>query len=364
MRFRPPQRRVRRRTPSPQTPSHRTLWRRTLALPLALGLACAAALLCGATAATAAASAALPHLDVTGDYVSGISSGAAEAIQLQVAYSSKIQGLAFFAGPAYDCAQDSSTLAVYACAADTLPTSVGQLESTASQWASQGLIDPTADLAGKPVYEWHGTLDTVVAAPVANAADAFFAHFGASVDYVDSVPSGHGWVSPLAPEVCAASVTPYLDNCGTDPEHAFLTQWLGSVHAPNLGSPAGQMISFNQNTYAPGGSASAVGLGPLGYEYVPGSCSAGAACRLVLALHGCAQNTTDVGTAFLDDTSLNQYADTNNLVVLYPQVSATNTADPLGCWDWWGYLAHDTNYAQKSGAQMTALMNMVAANGG
>lgn len=343
-------------------PPQRRVWRRALSIPLVVLTLAGAVALNGS--GPAAAATALPHLDITGDYVSGISSGAAEAVQLQVAYSSRFQGLAFFAGPAYDCAQGSATLAVYACAYDTLPDDVGQLESTAAKWASQGLIDPTSDLAGKPVYEWHGTFDTVVATPVADDADAFLSHFGASVDYVDDVPSGHGWISPIAPEVCAASDAPYLDDCGTDPEGSFLGEWFGSVNAPNPGALTGQMISFNQNSYSPGGSAAAVGLGPTGYEYVPANCANGAACRLVLALHGCEQNTTDVGSAFIDDTYLNQYADTNSMVVLYPQVSATNAANPLGCWDWWGYLPNDANYAQKSGSQMTAVMNMVAANGG
>ena len=344
-------------------PPQRRRWRRAAGLPLVVVLTVAgAAALSGASTATAAAG--LPQLNITADYVSGISSGAAEAVQLQVAYSSRFQGLGFFAGPAYDCAQDSSTLAVYACAYDTLPDDLGQLEATTTKWASQGLIDPTADLAGKPVYEWHGTLDTVVAGPVANDADSFLKHFGASVQYVSTVPSGHGWISPIAPEVCGASAAPYLDDCGTDPEGAMLTDWFGSVNAPNSGAPSGQMISFNQNTYAPGGSAAAAGLGPTGYEYVPGACASGTACRLVLALHGCEQNTTDVGSAFIDDTYLNQYADTNDLVILYPQVSATNAANPLGCWDWWGYLPNDADYAQKAGAQMTAVVDMVTANGG
>lgn len=355
----------------------RRVWRRALGASATLGLAAATALVAAAPPAAASAVPAqttspaaitaadpLPYLNITGDYVSGISSGAAEAVQLQVAYSATFQGLAFFAGPAYDCAQDSATLAVYACAYDTLPSNVGQLEDTAAQWASQGLIDPTSDLAGKPVYEWHGTLDTVVAGPVADEADSFLRHFGASVDYVDSVPSGHGWISPIAPEVCSASFTPYLDNCGNDPEHAFLARWFGSVDAPNLGSPAGQLISFDQNAYAPSGDAADVSLASTGYEYVPGSCANGAACRLVLALHGCSQDTADVGSAFIEDTYLNQYADSNNFVVLYPQAAATAGANPLGCWDWWGYLGNDSDYAQKSGAQMTALMNMVAANGG
>lgn len=330
----------------------------------ALGVATALAVLC-AVAPPASATATLPHLNITGEYVSGISSGAAEAVQFQVAYSAKFKGLAFFAGPAYDCAQGDSTLAVYACASSVLPEDLPQMESNADTWAAQGLIDPTSNLAGTPVYEWHGTLDTVVSAPVADTAAAFLRHYAASVDYVNGVPSGHGWITPTGPEACAASLTPYLDNCMVDAEHDFLRGWLGAVNAPNLGTPTGRLIAFDQNAYAPGGDAASVDLGSTGYEYVPSSCSAGAACRLVLALHGCAQNTASVGSAFIEGTFLNQYADTNHLAVLYPQVTSGDTANnPLGCWDWWGYLPHDANYAQKSGAQMATVMNMVAANGG
>lgn len=134
-------------------------------------------------------------------------------------------------------------------------------------------------------------------------------------------------------------MTPYLNNCGFHAEH-----------------------SFHQNLYAPGDHAAAVGLAAYGYEYVPSSCAARARCKLVLAPHGCKQDTaTAVGDAFLDDSDLNQYADTNDLVILYPQVSA---ASPQGCWDWWGYLANDASYAQKSGAQMSAVMAMISACGG
>lgn len=64
-----------------------------------------------------------------------------------------------------------------------------------------------------------------------------------------------------------------------------------------------------------------------------------------------------VGTAFVDRANLNQYADTNNTIVLYPQAIATG-ANPNGCWDWWGYLGA-TNYPIKGGAQVETIMNMV-----
>jgi hypothetical protein len=67
-----------------------------------------------------------------------------------------------------------------------------------------------------------------------------------------------------------------------------------------------------------------VSLTIYGYEYVLGACADGAACKMALALHGCTMSAADIGDAFIDDTYLNQYADTNNLVILYPQVSTTD----------------------------------------
>ena len=54
----------------------------------------------------------------------------------------------------------------------------------------------------------------------------------------------------------------------------------------------------------------------------------------------------------------NKYADTNDLLVLYPyQVSSSTPNNPNGCWDWWGY--ETTTYALKSGPQMAAIKKMV-----
>lgn len=327
------------------------------------GVACALAAL-SAMASPAQATTTLQRFHISADYVSGISSGAAAAVQFQVAHSATFHGVAFFSGPPYDCAQGSLVLAIDACANPFLPDQLSQLEANTDQWSRQGLIDSTSHLAGVPVYEWHGIFDTVVAASVADDTATFFQHYGSNVNYVNYEPSGHGWISPLGPDPCAVTLTPYVNNCGIDADGAFLTQWLGSVHAPNYGTPAGRLISFDQNPFAPQGNAAAVDLAGTGYEYVPNSCASGATCRLVLALHGCTQNATSVGTAFVQDTGLNQYADTNHLVVLYPQVVSGDPANTGDCWDWWGYLPNDADYAQKTGRQMASVMAMVAASGG
>jgi hypothetical protein len=63
----------------------------------------------------------------------------------------------------------------------------------------------------------------------------------------------------------------------------------------------------------------------------------------------------------MDKGHLNEYADTNNMIVLYPQAT-TMAGNPRGCWDWWGY--QSAQYALKSGPQMVAVVNMVKALSG
>ena len=77
-----------------------------------------------------------------------------------------------------------------------------------------------------------------------------------------------------------------------------------------------------------------------------------------MAIHGCVQSVESVGDKFYTETGYNRWADTNKMLVLYPQVnkSALNPYNPKGCWDWWGYSGGD--YAQKSGVQMKAIMRM------
>ena len=73
-----------------------------------------------------------------------------------------------------------------------------------------------------------------------------------------------------------------------------------------------------------------------GIVYVPEACEANAGCRVHIAFHGCGQNRTVVGDAFARDSGYARWADTNNIIVLFPQ-TATTPLNPQGCWDWWGY---------------------------
>ena len=70
-----------------------------------------------------------------------------------------------------------------------------------------------------------------------------------------------------------------------------------------------------------------------------------------------------LGGKFPELANLDTYANTNNLVVLYPQaIASVIPYNPEGCWDWRGY--DGPNFAVKSAPQMVTIVNMVHALGG
>ena len=76
-----------------------------------------------------------------------------------------------------------------------------------------------------------------------------------------------------------------------------------------------------------------------------------------VAFHGFNQSRDKILAIFTSNTELNLWADTNNIIVLYPQVKKTE-ANPFSCWDWWGYTGSD--YSVKSGPQLKSVNKMIA----
>lgn len=99
------------------------------------------------------------------------------------------------------------------------------------------------------------------------------------------------------------------------------------------------------------------------YLYVPKSCET-ESCKVHVVLHGCLQSASSIGNAYYSETGYNEAADTNNIIVLYPQVEISETVplNPLGCWDFWGY--SDSNSDQpvfytRDAVQMKAIAHMI-----
>jgi poly(3-hydroxybutyrate) depolymerase len=65
--------------------------------------------------------------------------------------------------------------------------------------------------------------------------------------------------------------------------------------------------------------------------FVNTACASGQACKLHIASHAGLPNPATGGMPFYQYAGYNRRADTNNMIVLYPQTIAT-TANPAG----WG----------------------------
>lgn len=305
--------------------------------------------------------------------VSGLSSGGFMAAQIATAYSSAIKGVGVIAGGPYDCAstypeQPPLQNAMSAC---MQPASAATAADAAVSWrsaqrqAEQGNIDPVANLARQRVYVFSGTEDRTVRTIVVDQVEKYYRLVGvapAAIAYSKNIAAGHAILTDRPEDgPCAATQAPYINNCGFTQSHDLLRHLAGTgSQPPNLGQPMGELIRFDQNEFVKGSRSS---MDDSGYAYVPRDCREHA-CAVHVVFHGCQQGARRIGARFYAGTGYNQYADSNRLIVLYPQVRASNgiPVNPQGCWDFWGYSGDNPSrpdFQTRQAPQMAAVMAMV-----
>jgi len=294
---------------------------------------------------------------------SGVSSGGYMAVQLHIAYSSIVNGSATFAAGPFYCAEGSVTFAENKCM-DTslgLPNVEGLVALTLSDEAF-GYIDSTHHLKDDRIYLFSGSGDSVVLPAVVHSLQTYYEHFiptnNIVADY--SVAAEHCWPTIGYGESCDTLSSPYMGKCGFDSAAKVLKTFYGEKAInPPVPAVAANLMQFNQKTYWPNAFSS---LADNGYIYVPKSCQQGAVCHLHIAFHGCLQTQNLIGTVFAQYTGLNEYAEANNVIVLYPYAttSSINPINPNGCWDWWGY-TEPVFYGVKLGKQMQFIRSLMKA---
>ena len=346
-------------------------------------------LLAVATTALAAAPP-LPALDIAIEdtSVSGISSGGFMAAQVQVAHASIIRGAGIVAGGPYYCAQDSVLRATTECSCTGEPAlsckvgeasaAVPALVAATRSFHAAGRIDDPALLARQRAVTVVGGRDALVPAPITRQLHAYYQAFGMPASSLSPVvldEAGHTMPTASFGAACSASEEPYIGQCGFTAAHAILDWIYGPQVAPPAtdAAAAGRFIEFDQRRYIPDGGPFGylwgTGLDRTGWVYVPAACAAGMRCRLHVAFHGCKQGQSYLplrrppggglynGTTFVRNTGYDRWADTNRLVVLFPQAVSIPWKNPNGCWDWWGYT--DDGYATREGIQIRAVRAMI-----
>jgi len=302
----------------------------------------------------------LPEMQLapSGTTVSGLSSGAYMAVQLHVANSQSLTGAGVVAGGPYFCAEGLLATALNRCMQTTLGApDTAALLSRAEAFAAAGQIDSLEGLADDRVYLFSGTEDPTVTQPVMQAARDFYRRAGIAeqnIKFVGDTPAGHGFVVEEASNACSTTETPFINDCDYDQAGDILQHLYGEL-APPVAMEDGRLLTFDQAEFLT--DPESHGMAAEGFVYTPAACDSGEPCRLHIVFAGCKQTPEHIGDLYARTTGYNRWAESNRLVILYPQ-SSTSPGNPNGCWDWWGY--DDAAYHTKAGRQMAAVADMAA----
>jgi chitodextrinase len=311
------------------------------------------------------------NVDINQTSVSGLSSGGFMAVQFEVAYSSILKGAGIIAGGPYGCAHDArgdANKAMPACMNATRTINVPDLINITDQCARDDKIDSTSNLANHKIWMFSGTADSVVKQSVMNDLQRYYLHYvnSSNIFYKKNIAAEHAMPTDFYGNSCATKSDPFINNCHYDAAGELLKWIYGSLNPKNTGTLSDDhFIEFDQSEFIPNPNSHS--MANTGWLYVPANCANGQACKLHVVFHGCKQypsyqyfalgsGMVKYGTTYVRNTAYNNWADTNNIIVLYPQAFNGNK-NPVGCWDWWGY--DDPNYATQNGNQMKAVKAMV-----
>jgi len=198
---------------------------------------------------------------------------------------------------------------------------------------------------------------------VMNSLNDFYHEFvdAENVIYVKDLAAGHGLMTDDAGNViCEITQAPFINDCDYDTAGALLTH----IYGESLLTPgeweSDSLLAFDQSEFAT--DLNSASLHMTGYAYVPDRCRSGQRCRLHVALHGCRQHVMAIGDTFYTQSGYNEWAQANDMIVLYPQAAPQGSAffpwpNPRGCWDWWGYTGDDFHH--QGGIQLSAVKAMI-----
>ena len=354
--------------------------------------------------------------------LSGLSSGAAMAVQYAVAHSGSVEAVGAVAGPQWGCAEGSLSRAVNACLCGR--SALTPTIDTARRLAADGAIDSL--VSGRPralnrSWVFQSPADETVTVRSGRADAAFLTAFigaEASLDEGNATDgssrAGHGIVTPDGNAACAADdrEADFVRRCGSEDNVGKMFHALFEPGAPFDPSrrgpqvPESEVWAFDQqpliDRVKAGGPALAndylnpvwlwspdkssrrhnFDMAPTGYIYVPPTCrAAGSACRVHVALHGCKQDARQ----FARTAGYNEWAERYRSIIVYPAVASDMPVpatlcrlpaldgvvdaawiepNPNGCWDWWGYLdaASDKGrHLTKQAPQIQVLTGIIAA---
>ena len=309
------------------------------------------------------------NVDIRQTSVSGFSSGAFMAVQFDVAFSSILKGAGIISGGPYYCMQ-GSVRTRGPCSPVSGTNDVGALVRVTDLYSRAGKIDPTSNLANHRVFLFSSTADSVVRHAAMNDVHAYYRHYinDANIHHKKDLYVEHVMPTDSYGAPCNIMHEPFIGNCHYDAAGEILKWIYGRLNSRNPGLLSGVFIEFDQSEFIHNPVSHSID--ETGWLYVPANCAHRQSCKLHVVFHGCSQYASytyfnftkfsfaTFGTTFIKNAGYNAWADSNNIIVLYPQATSQfPMRNPNGCWDFWGY--DDPDYATKTGRQMAAVKRMI-----
>ncbi|MFW8590073.1 polyhydroxybutyrate depolymerase [Glaciecola sp. 2405UD65-10] len=300
------------------------------------------------------------NINLSQSSVSGLSSGGYMATQFHLSHSETLVGAGIVSAGPYYCAQNSIMTALNACINKMADTPSDPF-SYFNQAQKERLIAPLSSFADDKVWLLHGKLDTRIVRPVTDALYTQYAKWipQENLKYLTDKNFAHVFPTLQNGGDCKISSPPFIGDCNFDAAGEIL-----NFIYPNL-QPAisskdtyeqGKLVEFKQAELS---DISGAGMNETGFAFIPNTCALGENCTIHISFHGCNQSIDNVGDSFAKLAGFNEWAVSNNIIVIYPQIKKSSVApmNPQSCWDWWGYT--NENYATKQGKQIKAVFSMM-----
>lgn len=326
--------------------------------------------------------------------VSGISSGGFMATQFHVAFSAQLSGAGIVAGGPYFCAGSdapggasmtpfqpylvtASTTCMNPCKfafwpfvswCESLMLPDGdKLAQKAKSFAAEGLIDALDNMTDDHIYLFSGGQDSTVTSGVVTETEDFYLSAGVpatAIRYDRLANAEHGFISDNVEAECDQKAAPFINRCdGYDQAREILQHIYGPLN-PNAQTLTGALLEFDQAEFVAADRRALSALAETAFAYVPAACQS-QSCAVHVVFHGCQQAAAEFDTNrlfFHDAAGYNEVADSNQIIVLYPQIRSrselqTSPYNPKGCWDFWGYTG--PNFYHKDALQMRAVEAML-----
>lgn len=282
--------------------------------------------------------------------ISGFSSGGCMAMQMHIAHSSQVSGVGILGGVPYHCAQSLPDPSV--CLLDPKNINITKLISYARKQESIGTIDSLLNLPRAALWVQGGTRDTMVPQDAVRKIQEFYEELQAQVTGVYNINSIHAFITDNFGNPCWYYAKPYISNCKLDAAGEILKLTYKNLNNKGKFNKY-HLYEFSQKEFINDDT----GMDDFGYIYAPDRCKGQVKCEVHMFLHGCGMNTEYIGESLIYYSGFNEWAETNDLIIIYPQAARHHPFNHGACWDATG--SNDINYATKQGKQLSALYSII-----